>query len=137
METGQKLVDDEITTKSKITASSFTTSALDGRTDVIAPNNATGTYAPGVINVVYRYGGEDPNGILIGDVNLSGNITVEDVTTLQQYLCEQITLEGDALIAAECNSDSRISIKDVTLIQKYLAEYTTEIGRVGRRVSPS
>ena len=137
LETGQKLVDDEITTKSKITASSFTTSALDGRTDVIAPNNATGTYAPGVINVVYRYGGEDPNGILIGDVNLSGNITVEDVTTLQQYLCEQITLEGDALIAAECNSDSRISIKDVTLIQKYLAEYTTEIGRVGRRVSPS
>ncbi len=137
LETGQKLIDDEITTKSKITASSFTTSALDGRTDVIAPNNATGTYAPGVINVVYRYGGEDPNGILIGDVNLSGNITVEDVTTLQQYLCEQITLEGDALIAAECNSDSRISIKDVTLIQKYLAEYTTEIGRVGRRVSPS
>ncbi len=63
--TGQKLADDQITTKTKTTSSTtYTTSPISGRTDVIAPVNASGTYLPGTFNVVYLYGdpsgGEDP-----------------------------------------------------------------------------
>lgn len=147
LETGAKLSADVVQTAEKVTGSdTYTTSVLAGRDDAIVPGNASGSYAPGVINVVYFYHGgadpittepttEDPNGVLIGDVDLNGEINVTDVTVLQSHLAEITTLTGDALIAAETNMDGRISIKDVTTIQKYLAEYTTEIGRVGKRVS--
>ena len=147
METGEKLSADVVQSAEKITATdTYTTSVLAGRDDAVIPGNASGNYTPGVINVVYLYHGgiepistepttEDPEGILIGDVDLSGVIDIKDVTVLQSHLAEITTLTGDALIAAEANMDGRLSIKDVTTIQKYLAEYTTEIGRVGKKVS--
>ena len=129
--------------------------------DAVAPGNANGKYAPGVINVVYFYtdGGvipteptdppteptdpptepteptDDPTGILIGDVDMDGQITIGDATIIQRHLAELTALTGDALIAADCDGDGRVAIKDVTLILKKNAEYTDEIGRVGRRVA--
>ena len=149
--TGQKLTEDVVQTCSKVTSeSTYTTSALQGRDDVIVPGNATGSCTPGVTNVVYFYNSgqeytteeptteepttEDPNATLIGDVDLNGSITVNDATTTQRHLAEMITLTGEALVAADSDRNNRVSIKDVTMIQKYLAEYTTEIGYVGRRV---
>ena len=78
---------------------------------------------------------DDPTGILIGDVDMDGQITINDATTIQRHLAELTALTGDALIAAECDGDGRVAIKDVTLILKKNAEYTDEIGRVGRRVA--
>ncbi len=150
--TGEKLSPDVVQTADKVTSSStYTTSVLAGRDDAIVPGNASGTYTPGIINVVYLYtnGGENPiptsteptttepitdnpNGILIGDVNLDAVINITDATAIQEHLAEIKWLKGDGLKAADCNNDNRVSIKDVTLVQKYLAEYTTEIGNVGR-----
>ena len=154
LKTGEKIAPDEVKVAEKVTASdTYTTSALAGRTDVIAPGNATGTYAPGVVNVVYFYTDgsqpvvttappttappttENPNGVLVGDVNMDKFIDVKDATAVQEHLAELKTLTGDALtIAADCDNNGRVNIKDVTCIQKYLAEYTEEIGRVGKKV---
>ena len=75
------------------------------------------------------------HGILIGDVDMDGQITIGDATIIQRHLAELTALTGDALIAADCDGDGRVAIKDVTLILKKNAEYTDEIGRVGRRVA--
>ena len=162
LQTGEKIAPDTIKTAEKVTVNdSYTTTALPGRMDAVAPGNANGKYAPGVINVVYFYtdGGvipteptdppteptdpptepteptDDPTGILIGDVDMDGQITIGDATIIQRHLAELTALTGDALIAADCDGDGRVAIKDVTLILKKNAEYTDEIGRVGRRVA--
>ncbi len=139
IETGEKLAADEVSSVTNVTSNTtYNTSALDGRTDAVAPPNASGVYAPGVVNVVYRYEGEeeDPNALIIGDADLNKAVEVNDATQIQKHLCEMLTLTGDAAFVSDCNNDNRISIRDVTLIQKYLAEYAaSETGRVGRRVS--
>ena len=157
VKTGEKLSPDVVKDATAVnTSGTYTTSVLSGRDDAIIPGNASGNYAPGVINVVYLYtdGGEPPipttepptepptepetepeEGILIGDANQDGQITITDATRIQQHLAEISKLTGDALVAADSNRDGRVSIKDVTLIQKYVAEYTDEIGSVGRKVA--
>ena len=140
--TGQKLSADVVNTAEKVLSSAqYTTSALAGRTDVIAPSNATGSYSPGVINVVYLYtDGSAPisteptestepssvvkRRILLGDVTLDGLLTVKDVTQLQRAIVSLVTLTGDALLAADTDQNGSITIKDATNIQLYLAEYS-------------
>ncbi len=70
------------------------------------------------------------NNILIGDVNLSGVITIDDATLLQRCVAEITEISGDAVIAAECNGDGEIDIRDVTCIQLYLADFKN-YGNVG------
>ncbi len=160
LNTGEKISTDVVTNASQVNATkSYTTSPLAGRTDVIVPGNAEGSFAPGVINVVYFYtgGGEqptteqpteqpttevpttepptdNPQGVLIGDANQDGKITIEDATAIQRSLAETLVLSDDGKKAADCNGDGRISIKDATVLQKFLAEYTTGTGNVGRRI---
>ncbi len=147
MATGKKISADVVDSQSKTSNSTaYTTSALSGRTDVIAPINATGNYAAGIVNVVYLYGesGEDVttqpttapvtepvSNVLIGDVDLDTIISVKDATVVQKHLVSYITLTGDALTAAECDGDSRISVKDATVIQKYLIDLS-DCGNVGK-----
>lgn len=141
--TGQKLSADVVDTKTAVTSSSsYTTSALSGRTDVVVPVNATGNYTAGITNVVYVYtdgsviSTTEPattspattapittvqGRILIGDVDLNDKIAVDDATLLQKYIAELAILSADALVASECDDDGYITIMDVTLIQKYLA----------------
>ncbi len=55
--TGKQISQDVTVNKTKVTSNdTYTTSALAGRTDVIAPANAQGSYTAGVTNVVYLYG---------------------------------------------------------------------------------
>ena len=141
--TGQKLSADVVDSKTSVTSSSsYTTSALSGRTDAVVPINASGSCAAGIINVVYVYtdGGVIPTTtpvpttgqtrLLFGDVNLNEVITVDDATLLQKYIAELATLSADALVASDCNGDGFKDIMDVTLIQKYLAGMQ-EYGLVG------
>ena len=54
--TGEKIADDEILIQSKVSSDdTYKTSPLPGRTDVIAPVNASGNLSSGIINVVYLY----------------------------------------------------------------------------------
>ena len=144
--TGEKIADDEILIQSKVSSDdTYKTSPLSGRTDVIAPVNASGNLSSGIINVVYLYtSSERPSTapstvtpttapvtqptekILIGDVNLNGAINVVDATAVQKYIVKLITLSDKALIAAaRCDADGEddiVSIKDATYIQMYAAK---------------
>ena len=145
-ETGEKIADDEILIQSKVSSDdTYKTSPLPGRTDVIAPVNASGNLSSGIINVVYLYtSSERPSTapstvtpttapvtqptekILIGDVNLNGAINVLDATAVQKYIVKLITLSDKALIAAaRCDADGEndiVSVKDATYIQMYVTK---------------
>lgn len=144
--TGEKIADDEILIQSKVSSDdTYKTSPLPGRTDVIAPVNASGNLSSGIINVVYLYtSSERPSTapstvtpttapvtqptekILIGDVNLNGAINVLDATAVQKYIVKLITLSDKALIAAaRCDADGEddiVNVKDATYIQMYVAK---------------
>ena len=144
--TGEKIADDEILIQSKVSSDdTYKTSPLSGRTDVIAPVNASGNLSSGIINVVYLYtSSERPSTapstvtpttapvtqptekILIGDVNFNGAINVLDATAVQKHIVKLITLSDKALIAAaRCDADGEddiVSVKDATYIQMYVAK---------------
>ncbi len=161
LKTGQKLASDQVTNMAKTTSSTaYTTSPISGRTDAIAPINASGNYQPGIFNVVYLYGegGEpytdpqpdtkptdvqpdtkpttpDPDKkILIGDVNFDGFITVADATMVQKAAAEIITFSSYETIAGDCNGDGLVSVADATLIQKYAAEFDEDLKLTGTYV---
>lgn len=152
--TGQKLSADVVDKKTDVTSdSSYTTSALSGRDDVIVPINATGNCSAGITNVVYIYtdGSIIPTtptttepttpattvepttiqaDVLIGDINLDKKITVDDVTLLQKFIAELANLSAEAILASDCNDDGFKDIIDATLIQKYIAGMSDH-GNVG------
>lgn len=160
MNTGKKVTADVVDNQSKTTsATAYTTAAVSGRSDVVVPANATGSYSAGIINVIYLYGStEQPTTqpattvptqpqttvqpttsaptkkILIGDVDLNGNISIIDASTVQKYLANKVSLSSDALIAADCDDDGNVNIKDASVLQKYLAEYAN-CGKVGQYVT--
>lgn len=144
--TGEKIADDEILIQSKVSSDdTYKTSPLSGRTDVIAPINASGSLSSGIINVVYLYtSSERPSTapstvtpttapatqptekILIGDADLNGTIDIIDATVVQKYIVKLTTLSAKALIAAaRCDADGEndiVSVKDATYIQTYAAK---------------
>lgn len=94
-------------------------------------------YAPGdmaypveisetVICAVWYHNGND---ITLGDLNNDGEMTVQDVTLLQQYLAEYKNSSGEpildafALYAADFNGDGMVNIADATDMQRDLAEF--------------
>ena len=61
------------------------------------------------------------NGILYGDVNTDGKISVADVLTVQKHMASVITLTQLQAAAADVDGDKHITLRDVLLVQKYLA----------------
>ncbi len=57
----------------------------------------------------------------IGDINIDGTIDVRDVTELQLFLADSITLTDEQRALADVNNDGNISINDVTEIQRITA----------------
>lgn len=60
--------------------------------------------------------------IPVGDINLNGKITVQDVTLLQRYCANDIELDNNQLIKADFNGNGVINISDATAIQRKIAE---------------
>ncbi len=58
---------------------------------------------------------------LIGDIDGSGEVTINDVTNLQGALAEFEELTDEQRALADVNRDGRLNVKDVTEIQRYLA----------------
>lgn len=56
----------------------------------------------------------------IGDVNLDGEIDINDVTAIQRYIAKLDTLSAKQLIAADADGDGGIDIIDATHLQKYI-----------------
>lgn len=151
VDSGKKISYDVVSEKTKVSSSdTYTTTEISGK-DVIIPVNATGNYTAGVINVVYLYNGDEPitvpttqpttatittpttapvteptttpgKPVWIGDVDLDGRISINDVSLIQVYISEQCTFTDVQLIAADSNCDGIIDIIDATLIQMYLVE---------------
>lgn len=146
--TGKKISADVVSEKTKVTASeTYTTSAISGK-EAVTPVNATGNYTAGVINVVYLYSSGEPvtspttspetepttspaEKVWIGDIDLDGRISINDVSFLQMFICEQTTFTGKQLVAADSNDDSIIDVIDATLIQIYLVDNSAENSIVG------
>ena len=70
-------------------------------------------------DIVTMYAQWEP--LSLGDINLDGNISVEDVTELQLYLAEMISLTYQQLRLADVNEDGIINISDVTELQWLIA----------------
>ena len=79
-------------------------------------NEAKATYSTAITAT-------ESQGVLIGDVDKDGSITINDATMLQRYLCEfDVSIN---LAVADTNNDGKINVLDVTEIQRYCAEYIT------------
>lgn len=64
----------------------------------------------------------------VGDVNLSGNISISDATMIQKHLANLLTLNEKQMKLADTNGDKTISIKDATQVQKFLAKLISTLG---------
>lgn len=53
-----------------------------------------------------------------GDVTGEGNVNSKDVTLLQKYLCDNATLSGAFLKAADFNLDGKVDNRDLVLISR-------------------
>lgn len=103
--------------------------ALNGNTMLMSANHKWSEYTPvqpsTTTPVTTQPSTTQPvtvpqNKVLIGDVNLSGSVTISDATEVQMHNVQMITLTDDALTAADANQDGTVNIKDVTEIQYYL-----------------
>ena len=88
------------------------------------------TFDDGVVEITLHITGEK----LYGDVNLDGEVTVEDATEIQKAGIRMTELSELQSEIADVNGDGRVSILDVTCIQKFLAEYESGTGRTGETV---
>lgn len=57
----------------------------------------------------------------LGDVNLDGDVSIDDVTITQKYIANLEELSEQSIKNADIDGNSKIEIDDVTLIQKYIA----------------
>ena len=77
---------------------------------------------------------ETSESILLGDVDLNGSVTLEDLNLLNNYLAKTVSLQDLQLTASDVNSDGLISVGDVENIRLYLnghnagSEYLSKIG---------
>ncbi len=62
----------------------------------------------------------------LGDVNMDGDINIDDATLVQKHAADLIILTDEQITLADVDFDNKITILDVTFIQKYVADMITE-----------
>ena len=68
------------------------------------------------------------DGIIIGDANSDGDVTLEDLVLMMQRINNHnITLSNNALDAMDVNNDTYFNIKDVLKLAQYLAGWTNVV----------
>ena len=65
------------------------------------------------------------SGVILGDANGDGAVTIDDVTCIQRKLAEWHAIGGFNDVAADVNGSGEIDITDATLIQQWLASMET------------
>ena len=63
--------------------------------------------------------------LILGDVDLDGNISVKDATLIQKHIAKLDTLSANSLICADVDGDSKVAITDTSNIQKFVAKIQT------------
>lgn len=61
--------------------------------------------------------------ILLGDVDLDGDVQVKDATQIQMYAAKFITLTEQQLLNGDVDFDGDVQVKDATLIQMFAAHF--------------
>ena len=129
LETGKQIAPDVTKEYAKITSNGmYSTNAKPELGGYITPANASNFFKAGITNVVYLYDGSGsdnpPSGekILIGDTDLSKDISIMDATTIQLNLAHLFELVPNAFIAGDTDESGDISVMDATYIQLYLAQ---------------
>ncbi len=64
------------------------------------------------------------SGLLYGDANCDGKVTVADAIAVESYLKGEFSLTEQGLINADANRDGMISMPDAKLIREWLDEDT-------------
>ena len=60
--------------------------------------------------------------LLLGDVDMDGDVDIQDATLLQSCLIEAKTLTDEQFKLADVNQDGVVNVRDVTAIQRIIAE---------------
>jgi hypothetical protein len=130
--TGERLVPDVKVEKKQIDSTlTYSIEPLSGHGKVYAPLNASGSYTPGVSNVLYLYDTSDVQTETTAATPTDAPTTV--ATTTKPAIDTTVptktnpVLEPGSYIIGDSNSDSDIGIDDATLIQKYLAKFPDDI----------
>ena len=63
------------------------------------------------------------DGVVLGDANGDGHVSIRDVTAIQRHLTDLEKISGIYLKAAEINQDGNLNIRDATTLQMFLTEY--------------
>lgn len=105
------------------------------------PINLTDIYASQTTlkdgtNFVIKLITKSPKANIYGDANLDFNVTIEDVSTIQQYLAVKTYLDKVQLKCAHCTKeqDRAVSVIDATLIQQYLAHLQSDDSIIGKEI---
>ncbi len=83
----------------------------------VSSNNNSVYYYP---NTIYS-AKSSTKVIIFGDVDLDGEVTVNDATKVQLYVSHYTTLNAEQLYAADVDGDGEVTVKDATYIQQYVA----------------
>lgn len=68
----------------------------------------------------------------MGDADGSGEVDVNDATTIQKIAAEMETPDTRTLFASDVNGDGVVSVTDATAIQKYSADIFEGAGVTGK-----
>ncbi len=66
--------------------------------------------------------------LLLGDVDLNGEVNVKDATLIQKHVAEILALNEEQASVADVNKDQTVNVKDATLIQKFAADIVESFG---------
>ena len=107
------------------------TDQVSGATFTVSDGKLSGTVKAGSVVVLYTPE-EEPEDVLVGDLNNDGKVDVQDATILQRYLAEFKNEDGSDIVdmndpkqvkIADYDGDGTISVLDVTAIQRTIAEF--------------
>ena len=131
-----EVTDDSVVGIDQAADAKFTKNGLKDKPQVPAEGNTEytvklGYYADGTFTVktgTLRLGS---GGVLIGDVDLNGDIDLMDATGVVKHSAKLVLLEGDALLAADADQNNDVDLMDATCIVKYAVKSESGTGSVG------
>ena len=123
-------IDVSVTNGDNLVPSGTYTDEVSGSTWTVADGKISGHIGSTGIAVIYNK--ESASGeILIGDADLSGDVSILDATAIQRYLAMLENFDSVAMQAADSDQDEEVTVLDATLIQRYLADLKDANSHVG------
>ena len=72
---------------------------------------------------------------MYGDVDGDGNVTIADVTLIQQASIELVSFTNLQKQVADVNGDGKVNVLDASCVQRYIAGYSKKTGKTGEAIS--